>query len=159
MIQTYSNPDFGDKDNAHTAGRCLANVYLYILNIGLSPEVDNSAMAIIKKQVAEIASQLKFTATDKQVKIAGILTRQFWGDDNVRHAILDDLFGYQLTKEEAMTIEVAAFIKWLNIFQTITDGADGKKIVTHSYPSDVERLLTLVYEEYNTALKAEGFGF
>lgn len=40
MIRTSSNPDFGDKDNANTAERCLANVYLYILNIGLSPDAD-----------------------------------------------------------------------------------------------------------------------
>ena len=40
MIRTSSNPDFGDKDNANTTERCLANVYLYILNIGLNPEAD-----------------------------------------------------------------------------------------------------------------------
>lgn len=38
MIRTYSNPDYGEKDNANNAERCLANVYLYILNIGLGPE-------------------------------------------------------------------------------------------------------------------------
>ena len=159
MIRTYSNPDYGEKDNANNAERCLANVYLYILNIGLSPDADYSAMAIIKEQLAEIASHLQFTASDKQVKLAGFLTRQFWGDDDIRHAIMYDLFGYQLTNEDAMTIEVAAFIKWLNFTQTITDGADGKKIYTYSYPSDVESLLALVYEEYNTDLKGEGFGY
>lgn len=40
MIRTYSNPDYGEKDNAKNAERCLAKVYLYILNIGLSPEAD-----------------------------------------------------------------------------------------------------------------------
>ena len=40
MIRFYSNPYFGEKDNSNNAGRCLANVYLYILNIGLSPEAD-----------------------------------------------------------------------------------------------------------------------
>jgi hypothetical protein len=41
MTQTYSNPDYGEKDNANNAERCLANVYLYILNIGLSSEADS----------------------------------------------------------------------------------------------------------------------
>ena len=40
MIQTYSNPYYGEKDNANNAEKCLANVYLYILNIGFSPEAD-----------------------------------------------------------------------------------------------------------------------
>ena len=102
---------------------------------------------------------LRFTASDKQVKLAGILKGQFWGDDDVRLGIMDDLFGYRLTKEDAMTIEVAAFTKRLNFTHTITDVADGKKIYTYSYPSDVESLLALVYKEYNTALKGEGFGF
>jgi len=159
MIWTYSNPDYGEEDIANDAERCLANVYLYILNIGLSPETDYSAMVIIKEQLAEITSHMQFTASEKQVELAGILTRQFWVDHNVRHAIMDDLFGYQLTKEDAMTIMVAAFIKWLNFTQTITDGADGKKIYTYSYPSDVESLLAQVYEEYNTALKGEDYGF
>ena len=41
MIRTYSYPDYGEKDNANNVERCLANVYLYILNIGLSPETDS----------------------------------------------------------------------------------------------------------------------
>lgn len=41
MIRTYPNPDYGEKDNANNAERCLANVYLYILNIGFSPEADS----------------------------------------------------------------------------------------------------------------------
>lgn len=41
MIRTYSNPDYCEKDYLTKAERCLANVYLYILNIGLSPEADN----------------------------------------------------------------------------------------------------------------------
>jgi len=159
MIRTHSNPDYCEKDNANNTESCLAKVYLYILNIGLSLEADCSAMAIIKEQLAEITSQLQFTASEKQVEIAGILTRQFWGDDGVRHAIMDDLFGYQLTKEDAMTIEVSAFIKWLNFTLMINDDADGEKIYTYSYPSDVESLLGQVYEEYTTTLKGEGFGY
>lgn len=41
MIRTYSNPDYGEKDNPNTADSCLAKVYLYILNIGFSPEADS----------------------------------------------------------------------------------------------------------------------
>lgn len=40
MIRTYSNSDYSEIDNANNAERCLANVYLYILNIGLEPEPD-----------------------------------------------------------------------------------------------------------------------
>lgn len=38
MTRTYSNPDFGEKDNTNTAESCLAKVYLYILEIGLELE-------------------------------------------------------------------------------------------------------------------------
>lgn len=41
MIRTSSYPDYGEKDNANNVERCLANVYLYILNIGLSPATDS----------------------------------------------------------------------------------------------------------------------
>jgi len=41
MIRTYSNPDYGEKDNTNKTDRCLAKVYLYILEIGLEPEPDN----------------------------------------------------------------------------------------------------------------------
>lgn len=40
MKRTYSNPDYSEKDLSNKAERCLANVYLYILNIGLNPEAD-----------------------------------------------------------------------------------------------------------------------
>ena len=40
MIRTYSNPDYNEKDNANNAERCLAKVYLFILEIGLEPEPD-----------------------------------------------------------------------------------------------------------------------
>ncbi len=43
MIRTHSNPDYGEKDNADKTERCLANVYLYILSIGLEPEPDYMA--------------------------------------------------------------------------------------------------------------------
>ena len=38
MIRTYANPNYGEKDNSNTAERCLAKVYLYILEIGLNEE-------------------------------------------------------------------------------------------------------------------------
>ena len=41
MIRTYSNPDYGEKDNPNTADSCLAKVYLYILEIGLEPQPDH----------------------------------------------------------------------------------------------------------------------
>lgn len=40
MIRTYSNPDYGEKDSSVKAERCLAAVYLYILEIGLEAEPD-----------------------------------------------------------------------------------------------------------------------
>lgn len=40
MIRTYSNPDYDEKDITNKAERCLAKVYLYILEIGLEPEPD-----------------------------------------------------------------------------------------------------------------------
>jgi hypothetical protein len=40
MIRTYSNPDYGEKDNTNQEERCLAAVYLYILEIGLEAEPD-----------------------------------------------------------------------------------------------------------------------
>ncbi len=40
MTRTYSNPDYGEIDKTNNLGRCLANVYLYILNIGFNPEAD-----------------------------------------------------------------------------------------------------------------------
>ena len=41
MTRTYSNPDYGEIDNTNNLGRCLAKVYLYILDIGFSPEADS----------------------------------------------------------------------------------------------------------------------
>jgi|LSQX01.2.fsa_nt_gb hypothetical protein len=40
MIRTYANPNYGEKNNSNTAERCLAKVYLYILEIGIEPEPD-----------------------------------------------------------------------------------------------------------------------
>lgn len=40
MIRTNANPNYGEKDNSNTAERCLAKVYLYILEIGIEPEPD-----------------------------------------------------------------------------------------------------------------------
>lgn len=112
-------------------------------------EDDYSPLEIIKDEIRKKLKFTKYTASNKQVKLIGILTRGFWPDEIVRHAILNDLFGYELTEEKAMTVEVAAFMKWLDFEQTITDGPDGKKIYNYSYPADVEALLALIYEEYS----------
>lgn len=40
MITTYLNPDYGEKDNTNQEERCLAKIYLYILEIGLEPETN-----------------------------------------------------------------------------------------------------------------------
>ena len=109
-----------------------------------------SPMNILRDAVADASEGLQFTASNKQVNLAGIMTRGFWPDQNIRHKILTDLFGYTMTKEDAMTVEVAGFLKWLNAEQSITDGPDGKKIWNYSYPQDVEALLALVYEEYQS---------
>jgi len=112
-------------------------------------EDDYSPLEIIKDEIRKKLKVTKYTASNKQVKLVGILTRGFWPDENVRHAILNDLFGYEMIEEKAMTVEVAAFMKWLDFEQTITDGPDGKKIYNYSYPADVEALLALIYEEYS----------
>ena len=119
-------------------------------------EDDYSAMSIIKEQLTPLWKTFKYPATEKQVNLVGILTRNFWPDDDVRHAIVNDLFGYELTQETARTIEVAAFIKWLDFKQTVTKGEDGKGIYKYSYPSEVESLLALVYEEYKAVIYGEG---
>jgi len=110
----------------------------------------DSPLKILKDYVRESSVGLKFTASNKQVNLAGILTRGFWPNQDVRHRILEDLFGYTLTKENAMTLEVAGFLKWLNPEQNITVGPDGKKVWNYTYPVDVEALLALVYEEYQS---------
>ena len=122
----------------------------------LPNEDDYSAMALIKEALENVTANLRYPATEKQVKLVGILTRNFWPLDDVRHAIEQDLFGYEMTEEEAKTIEVAGFIKWLNFSQKVTDGPDGKKVYQYSYPSDVESLLALVYEEYKTIVLGPG---
>ena len=118
-------------------------------------EDDYSAMAILKEQLTPLWNTLKYPATEKQVKLAGILTRTFWPDDDVRHAIVKDLFGYELTEEDAKTVKVASFIKWLNFSQKVTDGPNGK-VYQYSYPTDVQSLLALVYEEYKAKVYGEG---
>jgi phage recombination protein Bet len=112
-------------------------------------EDDYPPLEIIKDEIRKKLKVTKYTASNKQVKLVGILSRGFWPDENVRHAILNDLFGYEMIEEKAMTVEVAAFMKWLDFEQTITDGPDGKKIYNYSYPADVEALLALIYEEYS----------
>lgn len=111
---------------------------------------EDSPLKILKDYIAEASEGLQFTASNKQVNLAGIMTRGFWPDQNIRHKILTDLFGYTMTKEDAMTVEVAGFLKWLNADQNITEGANGKKVWNYSYPADVEALLALVYEEYQS---------
>lgn len=125
-------------------------------SIPVPNEDDYSAMALIKEALENVTANLRYPATEKQVKLVGILTRNFWPLDEVRHAIEQDLFGYGMTEEQAKTIEVAGFIKWLNFSQKVTDGPDGKKVYQYSYPSDVDSLLALVYEEYKTIVLGPG---
>ena len=109
-----------------------------------------SPIQILRDKVAEYSKGLKFTASNKQVNLIGMMARGFWPDDDTRHKIFLDLFGYTMTKDEAMTVEVAGFLKWLDPEQTITVNPEGKKIWNYNYSSDVKAVLSLVYDEYSS---------
>ena len=41
MVPTYLLPGQDEKDSINKADSCLANIHLYILDIGLRPELDD----------------------------------------------------------------------------------------------------------------------